>query len=49
MGRSRLGQKEDSGQEVRGAALIFPDVKVHVQTTNRYYYPDVMVTCDERD
>jgi len=24
-------------------------LRVHVATANRYYYPDVIVTCDERD
>ncbi|BAU40757.1 hypothetical protein O77CONTIG1_00562 [Leptolyngbya sp. O-77] len=27
----------------------FADVKVRVEEVNCYYYPDVMVTCDERD
>ncbi|NJL46045.1 MAG: Uma2 family endonuclease [Leptolyngbyaceae cyanobacterium SM2_3_12] len=27
----------------------FADVKARIETRNRFYYPDVMVTCDERD
>lgn len=29
--------------------VYFADVKAHVEELNCYYYPDVMVTCDERD
>ncbi|GAB4459441.1 MAG: Uma2 family endonuclease [Elainellaceae cyanobacterium] len=36
---------------LRGGACrtYFADVKVRVEEVNCYYYPEVMVTCDERD
>lgn len=33
----------------RGCRLYNADMKVHVQRTNRYFYPDLLVTCDPRD
>jgi Uma2 family endonuclease len=32
-----------------GCRTYFADVKAHIEALNRFYYPDVMVTCDERD
>ncbi|NCJ05918.1 Uma2 family endonuclease [Synechococcales cyanobacterium C] len=36
---------------VRGSncRVYMADMKVHVEARNRFYYPDVMVTCDPRD
>lgn len=34
------------GQRCRA---YFADVKARIEARNRFYYPDVMVTCDERD
>jgi Uma2 family endonuclease len=36
---------------VRGGScrVYIADMKAHVEKVNTYYYPDVMVTCDERD
>lgn len=33
----------------RGCRTYFADIKARIETINRFYYPDVMVTCDERD
>ncbi|NJK49365.1 Uma2 family endonuclease [Candidatus Gracilibacteria bacterium] len=33
----------------RGCRVYIADMKAHIQSLNRYYYPDVMVTCDDRD
>ena len=32
-----------------GCRVFISDMKTRVEKSNRYYYPDVMVTCDERD
>ena len=32
-----------------GCRVYISDMKVRMETRNRFYYPDVMVTCDERD
>ncbi|MGD1700750.1 Uma2 family endonuclease [Dapis sp. BLCC M229] len=32
-----------------GCRVYMSDMKAHVETTNTFYYPDVMVTCDGRD
>ncbi|MFH7242359.1 MAG: Uma2 family endonuclease [Spirulina sp.] len=32
-----------------GCRTYFADVKARIEALNRFYYPDVMVTCDERD
>lgn len=32
-----------------GCRTYFADVKAHIEVLNRFYYPDVMVTCDDRD
>ncbi|OCR00944.1 hypothetical protein BCD67_03000 [Oscillatoriales cyanobacterium USR001] len=32
-----------------GCRLYTGDMKARIETANIYYYPDVMVTCDERD
>ncbi|TAE59357.1 MAG: Uma2 family endonuclease [Nostocales cyanobacterium] len=32
-----------------GCRVFFTDMKTRIETINRFYYPDVMVTCDERD
>jgi Uma2 family endonuclease len=32
-----------------GCRVYMSDMKAHIQAANIYYYPDVMVTCDERD
>jgi Uma2 family endonuclease len=36
---------------VRGSdcRVYISDMKAQIEKANRYYYPDVMVTCDERD
>ncbi|WP_416309684.1 Uma2 family endonuclease [Spirulina sp. 06S082] len=36
---------------VRGSGCIafISDTKVRIETTNSYYYPDVSISCDERD
>jgi Uma2 family endonuclease len=36
---------------VRGTGwrTFISDMKVHIEPLNTYYYPDVLVTCDERD
>lgn len=36
---------------VRGSdcRVFISDMKARIEKLNRYYYPDVMVTCDERD
>lgn len=33
----------------RGCRVYIADMKAQIQSLNRYYYPDVMVTCDDRD
>jgi Uma2 family endonuclease len=33
----------------RGCQAFSSDMKVRIETTNRFYYPDITVTCDERD
>ncbi|NES63941.1 MAG: Uma2 family endonuclease [Okeania sp. SIO2D1] len=32
-----------------GCRVYMSDMKAHIETTNTFYYPDVMVTCDTRD
>lgn len=32
-----------------GCRVFISDMKARIEKSNRYYYPDVMVTCDERD
>lgn len=33
-----------------GGCRVYPlDMKAHIEALNRYYYSDIMVTCDERD
>ncbi len=32
-----------------GCRVYISDMKVQIESLNRYYYPDIMVTCDERD
>ncbi len=32
-----------------GCRIYISDMKAQIEKANRYYYPDVMVTCDERD
>lgn len=32
-----------------GCSTFFSDMKARIEAINRYYYPDVMVTCDARD
>ena len=32
-----------------GCRVYISDMKARIETRNRFYYPDVMVTCDERD
>ncbi|TAF12304.1 MAG: Uma2 family endonuclease [Nostocales cyanobacterium] len=32
-----------------GYRVFTTDMKTRIETINRFYYPDVMVTCDERD
>ena len=32
-----------------GCRVFISDMKARIETLNRYYYPDVMVICDERD
>ncbi|MEB3219491.1 MAG: Uma2 family endonuclease [Nostocales cyanobacterium 94392] len=32
-----------------GCRVFISDMKARIEQINRYYYPDVMVTCDERD
>ncbi|WP_431193322.1 Uma2 family endonuclease [Trichocoleus desertorum] len=33
----------------KGCLTFASDTKVHIQAINTYHYPDVIVTCDERD
>jgi Uma2 family endonuclease len=33
----------------RGCRAYALDMKARIEVLNRYYYPDVMVTCDDRD
>ncbi|MCL2925733.1 MAG: Uma2 family endonuclease [Trichodesmium sp. MAG_R04] len=32
-----------------GYRLYMSDIKAHIETTNTFFYPNVMVTCDARD
>ncbi|MEL6459381.1 MAG: Uma2 family endonuclease [Cyanobacteria bacterium J06621_15] len=32
-----------------GCRVFISDMKARIEKSNRYYYPDVMVTCDQRD
>ncbi len=32
-----------------GCRVYFSDMKARIEAINRYYYPDVMVTCDRKD
>jgi Uma2 family endonuclease len=32
-----------------GCRVYMSDMKARIETANRFFYPDVMVTCDERD
>ncbi|QIR35719.1 Uma2 family endonuclease [Tolypothrix sp. PCC 7910] len=32
-----------------GCRVYIADMKARIESLNRYYYPDVIVTCDERD
>ncbi|GAA6621911.1 Uma2 family endonuclease [Scytonema sp. NUACC26] len=32
-----------------GCRVYMADMKARIESLNRYYYPDVMVTCDQRD
>lgn len=32
-----------------GCRVYIADMKARIKSINRYFYPDVMVTCDERD
>jgi Uma2 family endonuclease len=32
-----------------GCRVYIADMKARIESLNRYYYPDVMVTCDQRD
>ncbi|MBO3463089.1 Uma2 family endonuclease [Aetokthonos hydrillicola Thurmond2011] len=32
-----------------GCRVYISDMKARIQSLSRYYYPDVMVTCDQRD
>lgn len=32
-----------------GCRAYIADMKARIESLNRYYYPDVMVSCDERD
>lgn len=32
-----------------GCRVYITDMKARLETLNRFYYPDLMVTCDERD
>ncbi|WP_066423810.1 Uma2 family endonuclease [Anabaena sp. 4-3] len=32
-----------------GCRVYISDMKARIESLNRYYYPDVMVTCDQRD
>jgi Uma2 family endonuclease len=32
-----------------GYRVYIADMKARIESLNRYYYPDVMVTCDQRD
>ena len=41
----RLGNHLDD----TGCIILLLDVKVRLEEANCYYYPDVAVTCDERD
>ena len=34
---------------VSGCRVYISDMKARIEKQNRYYYPDVMVSCDERD
>ncbi|MBD2775032.1 Uma2 family endonuclease [Iningainema tapete] len=33
----------------KGCRVYISDMKARIESLNRYYYPDVIVTCDERD
>jgi Uma2 family endonuclease len=33
----------------RGCRVYISDMKARIESSNRFYYPDVMVTCDLRD
>lgn len=33
----------------KGCRVFISDMKVEIESRNIYYYPDVLVTCDERD
>ena len=35
--------------EDSGCRVLSPDVKINIQRSNDYVYPDISVTCDERD
>jgi Uma2 family endonuclease len=39
----------DAGLLGRGCGVYINDVKVQVEPGRKYYYPDVVVTCDDRD
>ncbi|MEP0874126.1 Uma2 family endonuclease [Trichocoleus desertorum AS-A10] len=32
-----------------GCHVYIPDMKVQLEELNRFYYPDILVTCDDRD
>jgi Uma2 family endonuclease len=32
-----------------GCRVYFSDMKVHIESRNRFFYPDLLVTCDSRD
>lgn len=32
-----------------GCRVYISDMKVRIESLNRFYYPDILVTCDERD
>lgn len=32
-----------------GCRVYISDMKARIENKNRFYYPDVMVTCDKRD
>ncbi|MBE9214752.1 Uma2 family endonuclease [Plectonema cf. radiosum LEGE 06105] len=32
-----------------GCRVYISDMKARIEKSNRYYYPDIMITCDERD
>ena len=46
-----LNLASDLRNHVRGSGcrVYMSDMKAQIEKANRYYYPDVMVTCDERD